>query len=337
MGGLEERGVVADVGAGRDPDAAHLGRQGVGDVVAVEVHRGDDVVLGRARQDLLQEGVGDDVLDEQPVARVPTAILPGHRDVGELVTDQLVPPFPERPLGVLHDVALVHERHRPAGVIEGVAERGTNEALATGHRDRLDADAAVGPQLPAVPGIEELEELLDALGALLELLAGVDVLGVLPEDHHVDELGLLHRRRHPRVPAHRAQAHVEVEDLAQGHVEAADAAADRRRQRALDPDEVGAEGLDRLVGEPLPGLIERLLPGEDLEPDDLPRSLVGLGHRRLEDVRSRPPDVGTDPIAFDEGDDGRVGYLEAFGGHRDAVGHWSSLAWDSACCVAPRG
>ena len=41
--------------------------------------------------------------------------------------------------------------------------------------------------------VEELEQLAGALGTRLELLAGVDVLGVLPEDHHVDQLGMLHR------------------------------------------------------------------------------------------------------------------------------------------------
>ena len=30
-------------------------------------------------------------------------------------------------------------------------------------------------------------------GAGLDLEAGVDVLGVLAEDHHVDQLGVLHR------------------------------------------------------------------------------------------------------------------------------------------------
>ena len=44
---------------GRDADAADLGRQGVGDVVAVEVEGGDHVVLGRTQQDLLQKCVGD--------------------------------------------------------------------------------------------------------------------------------------------------------------------------------------------------------------------------------------------------------------------------------------
>ena len=56
--------LVVDVGSGRDADATDLRRQRVADVVAVEVHGGDDLVLGRPGQDLLQEGVGNDVLDD---------------------------------------------------------------------------------------------------------------------------------------------------------------------------------------------------------------------------------------------------------------------------------
>jgi hypothetical protein len=67
MGRLEHgmSGLVVDVAAGCDPDASHLGCQGVRDVVTVQVHRGDHVVLGRAEEDLLQEGVGDRVLHKQ--------------------------------------------------------------------------------------------------------------------------------------------------------------------------------------------------------------------------------------------------------------------------------
>lgn len=57
-------GVVVDVGARGDADAADACGEGVGDVVAVEVHGGDDVVLGGAGEELLEEGVGDDVLDD---------------------------------------------------------------------------------------------------------------------------------------------------------------------------------------------------------------------------------------------------------------------------------
>ena len=40
--------------------------------------------------------------------------------------------------------------------------------------------------------LEQFLELAVLLGALLELDAGVDVLGVLAEDHHVDLLRRLH-------------------------------------------------------------------------------------------------------------------------------------------------
>ena len=67
--GLEHRHRVRQVGARGDADAADLRGQRVGDVVAVEVQRRDHAVLGRAQQDLLQEGVGDHVLDDDVAAR----------------------------------------------------------------------------------------------------------------------------------------------------------------------------------------------------------------------------------------------------------------------------
>ena len=147
-------------------------------------------------------------------------------------------------------------------------------------------------------------QLLGLGGALLDLEAGVDVLGVLAEDHHVDLLGVLHRRRHALEPAHGPQADVEVEDLAQGDVERADAAADRRGERALDADEVLAEGVDRLVGQPVARLVERLLAGEHLLPRD---RLAVLGRRRVEDQLGGGPDVDAGAVALDERDDGLVG------------------------------
>ena len=91
--------------------------------------------------------------------------------------------------------------------------------------------------------------------------ARVDVLGVLAEDHHVHVLRPLHRARHALEPAHRPQADVEVELLAQRDVQRADAAADRRGERPLDADQVLAEGVERLVRQPVVDLLERLLAG----------------------------------------------------------------------------
>ena len=86
--------------------------------------------------------------------------------------------------------------------------------------------------------LEEIHHPAGLVGAGLVLDAGVDVLGVLAEDHHVHVLGRLDRRGHAREVAHRADAGVEVELLPERHVERAEAAADRRGERALDGDQV---------------------------------------------------------------------------------------------------
>ena len=58
-------GDVVDVAARRDADAADLRGERVGEVVAVQVRRGDDVELVGPRQHLLQRDVGDRVLDQR--------------------------------------------------------------------------------------------------------------------------------------------------------------------------------------------------------------------------------------------------------------------------------
>ena len=163
--------------------------------------------------------------------------------------------------------------------------------------------------------------------ALFDLEARVDVFGVLAEDHHVDQLGVLHRRRHALEPAHRAQAHVEVEELAQRDVERADAAADRRGERALDPDEVLAERVDGLVGQPRAGRVERLLAGEHFLPRD---RLAVLRGRRVHDELRRRPDVDTGAVAFDVRDDRLVGNDSTPSDHRDLVGHGRQATGSSA-------
>ena len=61
-------------------------------------------------------------------------------------------------------------------------------------------------------------------------------------------------------PPDRPQADVQVEDLAQGHVQAAEAAADGGSQRALDTDEVLAESVEGLLGQPVAGLLNAFSP-----------------------------------------------------------------------------
>src|SRR6266581_1089955 len=78
--------------------------------------------------------------------------------------------------------------------------------------------------------------------------------------------GLPHRARHPGEVAHRADAGVQIEQLAQAHVERADAAPHRGRERPFDSDAVAADRVERRLGQPVARLLERLLPRKHLQP-----------------------------------------------------------------------
>ena len=90
---------IVDVAAGRNADAADLRGQRVGEIIAVEVQRGDDVKVRRARQDLLQGDVGNGVLMRRPRR----AGLPGFCTVRRpvplrrIALDEFVTPVAERP------------------------------------------------------------------------------------------------------------------------------------------------------------------------------------------------------------------------------------------------
>ena len=159
--------------------------------------------------------------------------------------------------------------------------------------------------------LQELDELLRFGRFGRPFDSRVDVLGVLAEDHDVELLGMLDRARHASEVAHRAQAYVEVEHLAQRDVERADAAADRRRQRSLDAHQEFAEGLDGLVGQPVLPLIERLLARKHFHPRDLALAAVNFLDRVVEDVLRRLPDVGAGAVALDERNDRAVGNFQS--------------------------
>src|SRR5438552_4728437 len=321
VGGLEQRvaRVVVDVGARRDADAADLGGQRVGQEIAGQVARRDHVELVGPGQDLLQEGVGDGVLDEDLARRrLAVALLPRHRLVAELALGQRVAPLHEHAFGVLLNVALVDEGDVLAVVLDGIADGGADETLRALLRHRLDADGGRVREADLVDlhlALEELDHFLGLGRPLLPLDAGVDVLGVLPEDHHVDLVRPLHRRGHALEVLHRAQADVEVEHLAHGHVQGAEALAHRRGERALEGDEVLADHVDRLLGQQVGravGAVDglRLLAGVYLHPRDLLLAARGLLHRGVEHADGSAPDVGPGPVTFDERDDGMIGHSQ---------------------------
>ncbi len=210
-------------------------------------------------------------------------------------------------------------------MVDRVLDRGLDEAGGAFLGDGLDADAGGFGEADLLEHVGEIvgEEFLDfdgVVGAVLELDAGVDVLGVFSEDDHVGLLGVLDGGGDAREVADGAEAGVEVEDLAEGDIEGADAAACGGGKGALDADEVLGEVVEGGLGEPFAGGVVGFVARHDLVPVDLALAVVGLLDRGVEDELGGVPDVGACAVALDEGDDGMVGDLEAVGGHGDGGG-----------------
>ena len=130
---------------------------------------------------------------------------------------------------------------------------------------------------------------------------------------------MLHGRGHAGEILHRPQADVEIEHLAQRDVQRADAAADRRGQRALDADEEFLERLDGVVRQPVVELVLGSFAGEDFHPGDLAFAAVGLLHRGIEHAQARGPDVRAGAVAADERNDRVVGNGEFAAGDRRSL------------------
>jgi len=251
VGRLKDGVGVADVGSGGHSESADLGGAGVGEVVAIEVGGGEDVVFAGAEEDLLEDGVGDAVLHEE-LAGGDFALDFGFgdADIGELLLHEFIAPVAEGAFGELHDVALVDQGDRPAAVGEGEFDGLADEAFGTEDAHGLDADAGVEPDLGSHFLGEEFDDLLGFGGAFTVFDAGIDVFGVLAEDDDVELFGPLHGRGDAGVVLDGALADVEVEDLAQADVERADAAADGRGERAFDGDMEAGDGVEGVLGEP---------------------------------------------------------------------------------------
>src|SRR3989475_8880856 len=311
---LEERvpGLVVDVRAGGDPDPAHLGGERVRQEVPREVRGGDHVELVGPREDLLEERVGDRVLDEDPArGGLAGAVVPAHGPVAELPLGQRVPPLHEHAFRVLLNVPLVDERQRLPVVLDGVADRRADEPLGALFRHWLDADrGGVGKaDFDDLHLLLEEVHYLPALGRpLLPLDPGVDVLRVLSENNHVHLVRPLHRRGDALEVLHGAKTDVQIEHLAKRPVERAEPLPDGRRERTPDGDEKLADDVEGFVGEEVGRAVAAvdalgLLASEHLGPRDLLPPPVGLRHGGVQHAHGRAPDVGAGAVALDERDD----------------------------------
>jgi hypothetical protein len=194
------------------------------------------------------------------------ALTLGHDLVAEFLRSEFVSPLAERAFGELLDVAFVDERDRFVLMFESVLDGHPYQTLCAGHRNGLDAYAGIEANLLLAAFqhvfVEEFNQPGTIRRAFFPLDADVNVFCIFAENDNVHALGMLHRRRHSGVVLHRTHAAVEIEDLAQGHVERADAASDGRGERALDGDAKFADGADGVVGEPVLKASLGLLPAK---------------------------------------------------------------------------
>src|SRR5439155_11759403 len=293
-----------------------------------------------SRQHLLQGDIRDGILDHQAGTRFafrnPAPGTPVHFLGAEELLRDLVAPIAKRALGELHDVPLVHEGDTFSLVDDGVADRAVHEPLGAQLADRFQANAdlyshialrradrfelllphssRLGRAKPNLfellrkfPG-EEIQDLLRLRRARGIFDAGVNVFGVLAEDHHVDFLRVFDRRRHAVVPANRSQAHKQVEHLPQRNIERPNAAADRRGQRPFDPNEIPTERIDGGIRQPVVELFETLFARVDFHLGSLSRAVVRFVYCGVEHADARSPDVGTGSVALDEWNDWMVGH-----------------------------
>ncbi len=148
--------------------------------------------------------------------------------------------------------------------------------------------------------VQEIDEFFHFRRAGAPFDSGVHVFGVLAEDHDVHALGIAHGRGHAGEITHRAHAGVEIEHLAQGDVQRANAAADRSGERTFDGDAEIANRVDGVLRQPFLELVISFFAGENFQPFDFAFAAVGFFDGGIEHAPRSLPDVAAGAVAFDE-------------------------------------
>jgi hypothetical protein len=134
--------------------------------------------------------------------------------------------------------------------------------------DGFDPNASIVTQIRAHPLSEELLELVRLFGTPLPFKAPVNVLRVLSEYDDVHLLRLPDGARNPTKVSHGPDGCIQIQLLADGHVEATYASPDRGRQGAFQSDSMLLDRFQSRLGKPFPVLLERFFTGQKLLPFD---------------------------------------------------------------------
>ena len=164
---------------------------------------------------------------------------------------------------------------------------------------RINRTAEVAAQLR----LQKLNELGRTTRALFPLDTGIDIFCILAEDHHIDLVAVPNRGGYPFEVTNRSNASVQIQDLTQCDIQTAEATADGGRQRSLDSAAIVADNVEGLLRQPVVEHLLGLLTGKDLEPRNGPLAAIRFVDRGIEHSLGCPPNVGTDPVTFNEWND----------------------------------
>ena len=209
----------------------------------------------------------------------------------------------------------MYQGNRGQVLVDGVLDCLAHQAFGALLRHRLDADPAhIGEaDLGSAHLLDDEIHHLFGLGrAGLVLHSGVDIFRVFAKDHHVTRTRVLHRRGHALKPAHRPQAGIEVQFLAQGDVQRTEPTPHRGRQRALDSNDILLDRRQGFLGEPVAIVkLSGLLAGVYFHPGYFFRALVSLLDGGVDHLDHDRADVDANAVAFDVGNDRIVRDVQA--------------------------
>ncbi len=162
MSRLENRvaGLVVNIRSRGNANAADLCRQRVGDVITIQVQGRQNAVLLRTGQNLLQHGIGNDILDHDLRPRI--GVLEGvPRTAVELLRTVLLPgdlvaPCSEGALGELHDISLVNEGDARQIAVDRVIDGCLYQSSRAFLRYRLNANAGGIRETDLLVGLREV-------------------------------------------------------------------------------------------------------------------------------------------------------------------------------------
>ncbi len=218
----------------------------------------------RPQQGLLKHGVGNAILDHQAAGR---GFLFRAGLVAELLGGHIIAPLAERALGELHDIALVNQGQTFAPIVQGVAQGATHQTFGTSLGHGLDAHGGGLAHPGHAQFIAQKGHKPAGFGGFgREFHARVDILRIFAKDDHIHPFGVLDRRFQALEMAHRPDAGVQIQPLAQSHVQAADARAHRRAQGAFHGDVRAAQGVQGGFGQGGTGFGHGFFPGQQFLP-----------------------------------------------------------------------